>query len=233
MGGDGGSLLTRTDIVKRSQSSSKKTCFALKNADNFIYCFICKDRLALPVVVCKRGQLYDKECIIKYLLNRCNYLKLSRYLNHIKSLKDIRDLQAVTENDTKSLYPFSSAISAQELNEKTKAFVNWKCGCLCIANAELQQIEGKKCLFCEKEITEAVELYASIATDDSLEADEQPASKKRVNNCAVEDRHPTQSEKTPRSDAIRDLYARGSKATKPKQDLIIQSLIRSETKKSP
>lgn len=83
MGNDGGSIPKRSEVVKHKKNEVEVD----KHAKNFAKSSLCamsKEPLRAPVVACKRGLLYNKEHLIKRLLEKTvphefrHIIKLSR-----------------------------------------------------------------------------------------------------------------------------------------------------------
>ena len=85
MGNDGGSIPKRSEVVKKKRNAVE----ADKQAKNFAkrsLCAMSKEPLRAPIVACKRGLLYNKEHLIKRLLEK----NVPREFRHItKLLKDV------------------------------------------------------------------------------------------------------------------------------------------------
>ena len=90
MGNDGGSIPKRSEVVKQKRNEVEVD----KQAKNFAKSSLCamsKEPLRAPVVVCKRGLLYNKEHLIKRLLEKT----MPREFRHIVKLS--RDTCQVSE----------------------------------------------------------------------------------------------------------------------------------------
>ena len=82
MGNDGGSIPKRSEVVKKKRN----TVEADKQAKNFAKSSLCamsKEPLRAPIVACKRGLLYNKEHLIKRLLEK----NVPREFRHITKLR--------------------------------------------------------------------------------------------------------------------------------------------------
>lgn len=69
MGNDGGSIPKRSEVVKKRRNSVELDKSA-KNLAKSSLCAMSKEPLRQPVVACKRGLLYNKEHLIKRLLEK-------------------------------------------------------------------------------------------------------------------------------------------------------------------
>ena len=90
MGNDGGSIPKRSEVVKQKRNSVKVD----KEAKNFAkrsLCAMSKETLRRPVVACRRGLLYNKEHLIRRLLEK----NVPREFRHIAKLS--RDVVQVSE----------------------------------------------------------------------------------------------------------------------------------------
>ena len=88
MGNDGGSIPKRSEVVKHKKNDVEVD----KQAKNFAKSSLCamsKEPLRHPIVACRRGLLYNKEHLIKRLLEKSmpsefrHIVKLSRDTNQV------------------------------------------------------------------------------------------------------------------------------------------------------
>ena len=90
MGNDGGSIPKRSEVVKQKRNKVNVD----KQAKNFAKSSLCamsKEPLRAPVMACKRGLLYNKEHLIKRLLEK----NVPREFRHITKLrKDVCQVSA-------------------------------------------------------------------------------------------------------------------------------------------
>jgi hypothetical protein len=80
--------------------------------------------------MCGLGRLYSKQKVIEALLNK---EKFPEELQHIKSLKDIKDLRltanpAYSPEDDKNS-PFVCALIGLEMSGQFRFVALWTCGC--------------------------------------------------------------------------------------------------------
>ena len=69
MGNDGGSIPKRSEVVKQKKVHANVDKAAKAKARSTL-CAISKEPLRAPIVACKRGLLYNKEQLIKRLLEK-------------------------------------------------------------------------------------------------------------------------------------------------------------------
>ncbi|XP_033097955.1 replication termination factor 2-like [Anneissia japonica] len=160
MGGDGGSIPGRQDLVrtKRKPEQAEKE---FERVAKWKHCSITQEPLRQPIVACELGMLYNKESVLEYLIetDKSAYTKCQ----HIKSLKDIKDLH-LTENPTykndavkKGGGVYNDPHTAQyvcpvtglEMNGRYKFCFLWKCGCV-FAERALKEIKSDTCHSCDK-----------------------------------------------------------------------------------
>ncbi|KAH8741706.1 hypothetical protein FG386_001280 [Cryptosporidium ryanae] len=108
MGGDGGSIPKRVDLVKTRGFEFKRNLGGMgylpntqirksgmgdskqnNNHNKWTTCFLSSEPLNPPIVICNKGNLYNKESIIKYLLEK----KKKKNLLHIKKLSDVYNVK--------------------------------------------------------------------------------------------------------------------------------------------
>ncbi|CUV05506.1 unnamed protein product [Cryptosporidium hominis] len=102
MGGDGGSIPKRADVVKTKgygfkrnlggmgympnaqvKLTNEENSTKLKMHERWTKCYLTNEPLNPPVVICNKGFLYNKEAIINKLLSK------SKTAPHIKKLSDV------------------------------------------------------------------------------------------------------------------------------------------------
>lgn len=86
MGNDGGSIPRRREVVRQKQKEERKENYELaKNKARL--CTLSKEPLKPPIVGCRLGNLYNKEEIIRRLIEKA----MPTSLRHIKKLKDVQE----------------------------------------------------------------------------------------------------------------------------------------------
>ena len=85
MGNDGGSIPKRSEVVKQ-----KKRAFKLeKVAVGSGVCSLTKEPLKQPLVACKRGLIYNKESLMKLMVDKA----VPYAFRHIKRLSDLVNIK--------------------------------------------------------------------------------------------------------------------------------------------
>jgi hypothetical protein len=82
MGGDGGSIPTRTDLVKIREKKKDTDPLVLVRI-GWKYCAMSSQILNEPIVADELGNLYNKEAVLKYLMSK----KPEPQFAHIRNLK--------------------------------------------------------------------------------------------------------------------------------------------------
>lgn len=165
MGADGGSIPTRTDLVKPKKKEEKADPFELARV-RWTLCQLSKDPLKPPVVTDQLGLLYNKEAIIKHLLDK----DMPKAFKHIRSLKDVVDVNfkpnprfnPKSEKDAKHLNitdwateaPFICPITNFEVGVNHKFSMLKSCGCA-FSERALKECPSERCLVCNKPYTSA------------------------------------------------------------------------------
>ena len=164
MGGDGGSAVSRIDMVKTkgygsAQSGSQgamgykpngvrriaEESIDLKNArkTRMSTCALTGEPLAKPIVACRAGYLFNKESVIRRLLGKKS-ISMPMEFGHISGLKDLIQVKWECVNGS-PICP----ITRRELNDGvTRSQVMWPCGCV-ISEKALALNSQTKCLACE------------------------------------------------------------------------------------
>jgi len=107
-----------------------------------------KEALKAPIVACALGNLYNKEGVISYLLNKTKDPAFS----HIKSLKDVCEVR-FTPNPAHATNPncspFVCPITMTEVGGKHQFITFRECGCV-LSKRVLKEIPSTECLNCGK-----------------------------------------------------------------------------------
>lgn len=156
MGCDGGSIPTRRELVREKEKPS----FVEKSIQNdimlskWIFCRLSKEPLRSPVVSCQLGGLYNKESVLKFLINREKFQEWESIIGHVKSLKDFTELNLTknpssNEDSSELSALFICPITRQEMNGKSKFIFLKTCGCV-FSKSALSEFSNSNCLLCNK-----------------------------------------------------------------------------------
>lgn len=153
MGADGGTIPNRADLVQTKGKEVKKDDRDVRVL-RWRYCALSKEPLKSPVVICKLGRLYNKEAILKHLIDNSHYGDGAAVCEHIKRLKDVTKLNLATnvdfkENDPGSA-PFLCPVTRREMNGFFQFVFLKGCGCV-LSQQALNEIRSDTCLKCGKE----------------------------------------------------------------------------------
>lgn len=186
MGGDGGSIPSRIDMVKvkgygSAQRSSQGAMgfqpngmrrLAEETVDTrerrklrMTTCALTEEPLVKPIIFCRRGFLFNKEDIVKRLLDK----SLPDIFEHITSLKDVLDAN----------FSLAGGVAVCPLTGKdltdgvTKSVVMWPCGCALsekgLEQSKKRSADIQRCVSCSK----PVDLQIKLFPDDPAEVDRQ------------------------------------------------------------
>ena len=151
MGADGGTIPTRCELVKTRQKPEQKDKDSVR-IYKWQYCNLTQQPLVRPIVACELGKLYNKEAIIEKLLeNKSGAQENGDKLipdastEHIKSLKDVKELQ-LAENPAfdkkakdgssvggagfldRKIAPYICPVAGLEMNGRFKFVFDWSTG---------------------------------------------------------------------------------------------------------
>ncbi|XP_072095158.1 replication termination factor 2 [Mobula birostris] len=160
MGCDGGTIPKRHELVK----GPKKVEQADKNASlvaRWNYCAISQTPLRKPIVACELGRLYNKDALIEYLLDKSPDKCIIETAKHIKSLKDVKELnltnnpawkgdKANTKGDKfEDLHcaAFICPVVGLEMNGRQKFCYLRACGCV-FSDRAMKEIKTQVCHKC-------------------------------------------------------------------------------------
>jgi len=158
MGADGGSIPRRDELVKEKPKEEKPDLKEITRIKWFL-CAISKETLKAPVVACKYGNLFNKEAVIRGLLEKT----IPSTYGYIRSLKDIFNVnfkvnpaydalgekQNTTIVDIAQDAPFVCPITGLEVGGNYKFHCIKSCGCA-ISDRALRECPSELCLNCGK-----------------------------------------------------------------------------------
>ena len=159
MGCDGGTIPKRDELVRKKQKPEEKDKQA-DTAAKWNYCAISCQQLRKPIVSCPLGNLYNKEAIIRYLLDKETK---NETVSHIRGLKDVKELNLtekpgfVEKAVESGLYiqesQYICPVTALEMNGKYKFCYLQACGCV-LSERALKEVKSETCHKCGKPFTE-------------------------------------------------------------------------------
>jgi len=155
MGCDGGSIPRRDELVKLKKKAEKPDPNEVERI-KWTSCAISKEPLKEPIVTCELGFLYNKEAVIRHLLEKT----LDESFKHIRSLKDLMPVRftpnpAISEKPTNgedsTKAPFVCPITLDEVGRHHFSLLK-SCGCA-LSERALHEIPSTTCLQCGKPFT--------------------------------------------------------------------------------
>jgi len=167
MGGDGGSIPGRADMIKtkgmkfaRNLGGMGYNPNLMVRADTEKYtkseerqlkwrnCAISQTTLKRPLVACRLGRIYNKDAIIEAMLKKT----IPEGSRHIRSLKDIRTLCPSSVVSTADGDCLVCPISKDGFDGSLRGFFGWRCGCVisekALKNLKRHDDVSDKCLVC-------------------------------------------------------------------------------------
>jgi len=168
MGGDGGSIPDRSDLVRtrgKAQVADKRSQLVAV----WCFCALSKKPLEPPLVSCPLGRLYNKDAALEFLLSPPEDASDQRLVFlHIRSHKDLVTL-SLTPNpnysnrsatkaqgeDVLSSARWICPISMREMNGAVKFVYNRPCGCVLseLAMREMGESAKETCPVCNVALT--------------------------------------------------------------------------------
>ncbi|CAH8634221.1 unnamed protein product [Dicrocoelium dendriticum] len=176
MGGDGGSIPRRVELVKAKKKPERANRRAA-NAALWRHCTLSQDRLRIPIVSCQLGRLYNKESVINKLLSRSNTNDVAE---HIRRLKDVRELRLTVNNShTQESDPLNDAtgefycpVTGLEMSGVYPFVYLWTCGCV-FAKKALDVVNDYRCMQCGTSFTEDDIILLNPQTESEIAAAKQ------------------------------------------------------------
>lgn len=156
MGGDGGSIPKRSELVKTSKKKEQADKDMARDA-KWSHCAITQRELVKPIVACELGKLYNKESIIEFLLDR----SICDVTSHIRGLKDVKELNLTlnTGYDEKCrelaghfdtmASKYICPVAGIEMNGKYRFCFIWTCGCV-LSERAMKEVPSDVCHKCGK-----------------------------------------------------------------------------------
>ncbi|VDN15525.1 unnamed protein product [Dibothriocephalus latus] len=201
MGGDGGSIPRRVELVRNKKELERAEKSAL-NAARWKHCALSEQPLRQPIVACKLGRLYNKEAIIEKLLAKTKFS--SKAADHISRLKDVRELKLTPDTpekqSTTGTIPSSEGKSENfccpimniEMNGHYPFVFSWVCGCV-VSKRAFDAVKDNACLLCSKkyEPKDIILLNPESEEDQKVAMDRLRASKesnKRSTSYKIQDK---------------------------------------------
>ena len=177
MGNDGGSIPKRAEMVKTKTKDAQSDDPEETLKAKWTCCYLSKEPLERPVVACGLGRLYNKEAVVKYLLNR----ESTSEMQHITSLKHVFQVKMTDSTFPESPY-FACPITGREMNGKCRFVVVRGCGCV-FAEQALRELpsDSGKCLVCEQEgPMDIIPIYRKAEEVEELRSKLKRPAKKRT-----------------------------------------------------
>mmetsp|Transcript_22816 Transcript_22816/g.52030 ORF Transcript_22816/g.52030 Transcript_22816/m.52030 type:complete len:285 (+) Transcript_22816:2-856(+) len=189
MGGDGGCVATRADMVKtkgygfksKAKGGMGYEAQTIGRVEDETYdprklrqlrmatCRLSEHPFRAPLMACRLGHLYNKEVVVRHLLSKT----MPPAFRHIRALKHVKDVvhpkvEGLSELGGERLVCPVTRLDLD--NGSTKAVLLWSCGCVMAARClDAQKKSEKQCMNCDKLYTE--EDIVKLAVDDEeLEA---------------------------------------------------------------
>eukprot|EP01067_Filipodium_phascolosomae_P003177 Filipodium_phascolosomae@DN2573_c0_g1_i1.p1 len=183
MGGDGGSIPKRIDLVREKGQHFIRSLGGMGYTPNTIIhlheesidiikrrdmrwstCALSHQKLREPAVADRYGLLYNKEAVLLALVEK----KTPVGFEHLRTRKDFRDCHGL--NFSPESGRFVCPVTLEELSGAAKAWINWNCGCVTSDRADrnLRAAGGDlHCLVCAKPYMKK-HVVPLIPTEDEL-----------------------------------------------------------------
>lgn len=125
MGNDGGSIPKRDDLIKiKKEQRIVNNLEILK--ERFKSCSFNNEPFKKPIVICRRGFLFNKETLYEAIIKK----NLPKELSYLKKMKDTREIKFMFNSDKNSDYRICCPVSGKTVNGINHFVCVWSCGCL-------------------------------------------------------------------------------------------------------
>jgi len=200
MGGDGGSIPTRIELVKLKPKQKQEEDPALLSGVHWTTCAMSAEPLRKgEIVACELGNLYNKSSVIEFLLKKETNYKF----DHIKSLKSVvtlklkyaddlkkekeqlrakfKDNNQLVESKEDSVLDkaavvvnaiFVCPITALHANGRHRFVVMKTCGCV-LSEKAVKEIPSKACLSCGRMLKAGAGVVEWMLLNPTVEEQEQ------------------------------------------------------------
>lgn len=160
MGGDGGSIPGRQDLVRTKGRGEQKDKDA-ERAARWKCCAISQQALVKPIMACELGRLYNKDSILEFLIDRSQFPMADEF-QHIRNLKDVKELNLTPNPSFKALKDrkgdafvygdkheaaYICPVTGLEMNGKYKFFFLFHCGCA-MTERSIKEVHTDQCHKC-------------------------------------------------------------------------------------
>lgn len=194
MGGDGGCVATRVDMVKTKGYGLMRgaNCGGMGITPSVVCrieedrmgklesrkmqmqtCRLSQEKLRTPIVADRLGNLMNKEALMEGLLSK----SLGNAFDHIRSLKDVREVKIMFVDD-RPICP----LTKRELDDGgCRSVAMWSCGCV-VEQKSMQTSKQTvtKCPQCAAEVGDTIPLAPSAEELEDLRAKLPQRKKKRA-----------------------------------------------------
>ncbi|EDO43076.1 predicted protein [Nematostella vectensis] len=202
MGCDGGTIPTRDELVRMKKAPEKVEKNYELNAKWF-HCAISQEQLHSPIVSCELGNLYNKEKLLEFLLDRSS--ATSDVANHIRNLKDTKQLNLTvnpafeqkTKEQAGGYLDFQASqyicpVVGIEMNGRYKFCFLWKCGCV-FSERALKEVKSVVCHKCGKTFSQE-DVVVINGSEDEVEI-----MKEKMNARRLKAKQEKKAKKAPKS----------------------------------
>lgn len=155
MGNDGGSIPKRSEVVKKKKREERKENYEIAKAKSRL-CAISKEPLKEPIAVCRLGLLYNKEEVIKKLIEKT----MPKAFRHLRKLKDMKEIKAEFKEQEDGTRVIVCPVSKRELNGFHPFMAVWACGCIISDEAAKELKLDEACINCGTKIDKKVDLIS-------------------------------------------------------------------------
>lgn len=168
MGGDGGTLNNsrhehtrlRNNILQRPDPS--ELAARLRQTSSTTHCALTKEPLQSRYIVADRlGQLYNKEALLRHLLQHRQQHDQNNILLHIRSVK--KDIIPVhLHADADDIEHFVCPVTKRRVTDNGRFSLHWPCGCVTSNSIPDLDTQKTSCVACGKSVTERIVLGMTL-----------------------------------------------------------------------
>jgi hypothetical protein len=130
MGGDGGSIVKRSELVRVKKGPTKSSNHHELEQSRWQHCALSLEPLVMPAVVCEMGNLMNKQSALEFIMDTKKADNSAHFaFSHIRALRHLFDCATPPKPESDGVL-FHCIVTGLPANGRYPFFVMKKCGCV-------------------------------------------------------------------------------------------------------